>query len=324
MPHNTPARRAGRPSTETTNRNLVLLLSKLQPGITYSIDSVSSALDITPKQAEHLLQLLIETSSDWRLCVPLDISPDAQTLTLRGNMSYGKPIKLRPAAWRALKDALTRAGLTENDPLSYKVQTAFGPLQTRTDPTPAANSTATQDSVLDFCLAALLDKLPLTFTYQGTNDTEPHTRHVRPIKLTPNTSMGTWYLEAYDLERAAERTFNLMRIHNPKIDAASDTSDATSTADTPTANKGRLVEIIIDSAEVANSVQWNEELRETWADGRVRLAVRYYRGMWLPARLAAVAPHAQCTDAVLMHLARTWASNLRDAMTSDLYAPAKT
>lgn len=334
--------RRGRPSIDTFAREIMTLISLLKPGVTYDVASVADALDISCEQAERLLQNLLGITDGWSMCVPLSLSPDGQQIELNGNISYGQHIDLLPIHALALASALNVAGVPAQDPLRIKLDTS-APVANAC----ASDSLDTGElGLLRSCMLAIYYGWPLQFEYMGTNDTQPQLREVQPKWLCPSKLSGMWQLQGFDFDKQAERSFNLTRMKNvralnnehegaqpaalittpEKNDSAS--APARSTASVSTASpvsstipaspnsaaqnvEPQEVELIFSNRFVAELFNWNESSREELPDGRLKLKVTYYRGMWLPRRIAACLPEVECNVEEVTALAYEWLKTLK-------------
>lgn len=334
---NSRSSRRGRPSIDVNAREIITLITLLRPGVSYSIDNVAKTLNIPRAEASRLLRNLLGVSDGWNMCVPLAVTPDGQELQLNGNISYGRQINLLPIHKMALASALNIAGMPQDDPLRQKLSEDVPVANTQ-----APNSLDTGElGLLRTCMLATYYGWPLQFEYLGTNDTAPRLRTVQPKRLLPNTLSGMWFLRGFDLDKYADRSFNLTRMKHVQVLSEDPEDSETPTRPTalittpstpeqrtspeqtehaeaeqakpaePQQAESQQVELVFSNRYVADLFSWNESSREELADGRIKLTVSYYRGMWLPRRIAACLPEVQCNNQHVLNLAYEWLETLK-------------
>lgn len=302
-----PTKGAGRDGSLPMLRALLIIASRLrEEGDCLSAASVKRLLGIPYPEAQSYLAALFDVGdARHERYLPLSGDTDKATLVATPDCSC-RELRFSRLETMALAAALDLAGISCDNPLRKRVMRSFAyqPSQDDGFPETARPSHPIPTENLYRCAAAIVGERPLSFDYQGTRDTAPRTRRVKPAALNPND--GRWTLDAYDLDADGDRTFYLANMTKLALlgealprDASLDAADATR----------RVVELRFSDRHMLDLFDWPdlEILRET--DGAVEARIPFYGGPWLVRRIAAGGGSITTTDAELASMVRDYAKS---------------
>lgn len=292
-------------------RELTALLSSLSSqGRSLSLSTVASRLGCSVQHARLLMELVLTAHDEEGMGLPIGLGDDDELVLAFDGERRGRPLRLTSAESAAMLAALERLGMTEGDAIRRGVRSYLSPIEgaggdnAARDGIPSGSSA----SVLDLCAKAIAEGLGLEFGYRGLADGEARERSVLPQTL--RTEEGVWYLEGWDLERRAQRTFRLERMMKPRVmrhDATPSVAEGTNQE--PPAAREVAVDFLDPS--LLDLFSWHG-LRVTGeSDGRTSVTLPLYAGDWLPLRLAACGSDVVIHDEELRLRTREAARRLR-------------
>lgn len=301
----------GRPSADLRTRELIALIGALRDqGSSITAGAISTRLGVSPERARELIMLILTSCTSTSAQLPLGISEDEDELVLcfaRG--VHGRPLRFTRGEAAAVEDALDLLGLPRDDALRDDVRAAYGP--SGVDELGAAASRERVDAslahgqseILEACSHALIEEAGLAFGYRGGSAGAPERRHVKPLALRVESER--WYLDAYDYDREAGRTFRIDRMADPHV-----TGDMG--ADDPEASFGatRHVRIAFADEHLLELLEWPQLVIEGRERGRLVASIPYYGGPWLARRIAACGGSATTDDEELVASVREVAASL--------------
>ena len=304
-------------SSGPQTRELVALVGALrEEGTILHAPSVASRLGVTVGRARELLALLLTSGTDAGLQLPLGLADDEDELVLCFSRGVrGRPLRLTRSEAAALDAALDELGLASDDDLRRAAHAAFWPSDLTSDAAArrlaaserVASDTDAETSLrLEACSRALIEGAGLCFAYRATSG-ERTQRRVVPRLIRHDA--GHWYLDAYDADRHAARTFRLDRMDNLRV------THAPSVPDDPAAGSHaeRSVRLLFREAHALELLAWPRlEVVQEGKEG-VLAEMPYYGGDWLPLRLAACCADVRTDDEALAKAVRASAERLSAA-----------
>ena len=282
---NAHPRRRGRKGGVLEARQLSALIGSLdEEGATISANVVAQRLGCTIAHAKHLLSLLIDASDEENLNrLPLATDDDMSEAVLLFNTIAGRPIRLTLTESVALIAALLLAGVEPQDPLFQKLSQS---------------------------LSAAIGDAPtvhvISFGYTSTTG-QHSSRLVKPGAISHRN--GQWYLEGYDLSRAAMRNFRIDRMTGVTI--AKDHANVPKVA--PDGTPQRTINFVLLNQALADALPWNQTSFTPLASGATLVSCPYFGGTWLPRRLAACGGAIAIGDADMCKLVRQYAKSALQA-----------
>lgn len=303
-------RGAGRPGSLEEARKLVTLVSSLsEAGDTLSVPAVAERLGIEDAEAEKLIELVLSSAVGNDVGLPL-VKEDGDLVLISENGVHGRRLRLTHNETLALLAALERLGVAEDDPLRGKVAASLTSepvdedLVRRLMAGEAGDDELSQ--TLTVCGRAAARRHLVEFSYTGPGAEAPEHRRVLPLDIRNDEDL--WYLDAYDLDRAGQRTFRIDRMTAPE-EGGPVTEPSPGDARQHTASSAaRAVQITFYDESLLNALPWHDlQIIERTEDGYVRVETPYYGGMWLPRMLAACGASAACSDAEVSELTRSYA-----------------
>ena len=295
--------RRGRKGGTAELRELIALVGSLRgEGSMLTPAAVAARLGIPQERASLLINLILTACVDTGYQLPLILADNDGVALSRSQGVTGRPVRLTQAETRALLAALDELGFAADDPLRINVLDAFGPSglneQTARAHVAAALS-LDQNEVLEACSRAISAGSSLSFSYQSVNQAHAQKRHVAPQAVRRANEL--WYLDAYDYDRRAMRTFRIGRMNDVRISSA-----VAANGQTPTARdrSERMVEVAFCNRTPFDLFEWPRLEITGEQEGRVVARLPYYGGMWLPRRLAACIGLVTTPDEELVELVR--------------------
>ena len=301
--------RRGRKGGDATARQLVVLLSALDDeGDTITVDGIASRLGVDAEQARRLMRLLVAASASEDVFLPISVSDDESEIELQfAGGVRGHRVRLTRSETLALDAALERAGIGADDAVRSTLADSFSCRDRSAEEVRrmvAATGSPEQAANLEACSSALLDGLAVEFPYQASGDEAPRSRRVEPMGI--RAEGDDWYLDAFDLDRQAERTFRLDRMGEVR-QAGRASGRRVPSAATGTTGHGREVSVVFHDPVMLDVFEW-WHLRVTRRDGdAVEATLPWLGGQWLVRHLAACGGSVEVRDAELAAAVRDYA-----------------
>lgn len=299
------SREIGRPGSLNEARELVALLASLSDaGDALTAQAIAERLGVSEERAHHLMTLVMTSSAAGGAPLPLTEDGAGElALTFSGGM-HGRAVRLTRGETTALEAALAKLGIPGDDPLRARLAGALA--REGRDPDLvrrhlASDEVATNPGTLGACSQALARREALTFCYASPSAPAGE-RHVLPSSLRHED--GAWYLDAYDLGRAGERTFRLDRMSD---------AHATPAEELPPRDEkdpARRVRIRLDDPSLIDQLDWHGATVTPRPDGSVEAELPLYGGPWLARMVAACGSSAHLEDASLAESSRAAAREL--------------
>ena len=290
------SRQAGRKGSLEESRELVALASSLtECGDGVSPAAIQQKFGVEREQALKLIKILREAEVGPSSYLPLDEDDDVVYLSVSGGLA-GRALRLSRAETTALLAALERIGVPDDDPIRTRLQSALakGPLDYDLVRRLVADEGDERSAgALAACSRAIAWGRSLSFGYRrvGQDTQAPERRHVVPCGLRHES--GLWYLQAYDLDRAAGRVFRVDRMDDARVGARR----VDPVREPRAAAEAREVTLHFLDRRLLDLLDWHElELVShgpTEAVGRIG----YYGGDWLPRMVCAGGGSVTCDDA---------------------------
>ena len=278
-------RQSGRLGSALLIRQLMTIASSLtDEGEVLTADQIAQSLGIDYDQARHLIMLMTMSGSESYTYLPVMFDDDYREVFLMQGAQLSAPrLRLTRSESIALSAALDELGIDSDDPLAKKLSSAYAQASfseqdvRRLLELPNTPSNATLVKTLS---QAISHSHVLDFAYQPVTGKATGRRHVIPQRIRRNDD--SWYLDAYDLDREAERVF--------RIDRMSDVCEHESSKVIPTQERRDTKQMVVVRLEDPSYLElfyW-EGLQMLARDERgVVVRLPYYGGSWLPRHLAA-------------------------------------
>ena len=313
-----PANRR-RPAIEEA-RGLTALVGALrEDGDTLDADSVAARLGITPAHAQHLLDLLLDMGSGAAALPLAADSDDSVTLVSPfANTVRGRSVRLTPAEAKALEAAFDAMGLSGTDDLRARIAAGYWPVTTESGEVSslfsARETTGLYKSLAPLAQAIIagkrveFDYTPVEAAAPGTRlRTIPlHRRHVGPFGLRHKGDK--WYLDAYDLDRRADRRFRVDR-----IDGLTVTDEGWKRTARASADDTRTVRLTFTDPALLDLFDWHGLHVLAHRKDGIECEIPWYQGgQWLPGHIAACGGGVEVDDPELARKAAAYAIDLHD------------
>lgn len=299
---------AGRPGGLDEARELVALVASLsEAGDALTAEAVSSRLGVSAERAEKLVALVLTASGSDGARLPLVEEAGEVTMLLTRGMR-GRAVRLTRDETVALEAALERLGVSADDPLRKRVEGALDP--SSLDASLVRRLVASERDPLlaeaiSTCARALAERHGLRLSYLRDGSDRPEIRHVSPRRLRCEDE--TWYLEAYDLDRAGERTFRLDRMRELEVSA-----EARRVPSDAGASPAHMVQITFDDSRLLDALPWHELAVLEQDDEHAVAETPFYGGQWLVRMVAACGGSAHVDDPGLAALVTDYARTQLD------------
>ena len=297
----------GRMSLDVLAGHVIALVASLDHEMAaLTADGIADRLGVSDKLAEQLLAALRAPSDEGTLGYPTYDDEQGRTVLPYLTSLHGRALRLSEAESAALSAALSAAGVAENSSLREKVAGGFmapGFDQELIDRIYAASGTTKRGSRALVCTEAAQKGRRLSFDYPTHDGSSLAKRTVDPIAL--RTMSGRWYLDGFDVDRDAVRTFALDKMGDPEmVGPAQDHGDVAALGH-PDA---RTVRLSFASDYYLTLFEWpGLRLLGEAGDGAIEAEIDYWGGTWLPRRIAACGGDVRCDDADVMARARAHA-----------------
>ena len=300
---------AGRHGALDEARELVALVSSLsEAGDALTVDAVSARLGVAPERARKLLSLVMSSSVGDGAGLPLVEDGEDEISLLLDEGMRGRAVRLTRAEALALAAALDRIGVGRDDPVRLSVEEALfsSPVDENQVERLLGAGRAPSGGTLMTCASAIYERRALVFCYRGAQDMGQARRTVLPRGL--RSEEDSWYLDAWDLDRRAERTFRLDRMSDVEVTPA---PAAGAGAEKGEQAPAREVGVTFEDERALSLLPWHGLTVEGRnEEGLVRARVAYYGGDWLVRILAACGGTATTDDPELAERVRSYAAAL--------------
>ena len=319
-----PANRR-RPAIEEA-RELVALVGALRDnGDTLDAEAVSARLGITPQRAEHMLDLLTQAGGEsYANSLPLAADDDSSVTLIASfaNTVRGRSVRLTRAEATALDAAFDAMDLDETDDLRSRITDAYYPVEPQVDGLAMileADETAGIADRLTLLSQAILHERRVEFDYAPVEKATPGThrhgaplrrRHVGPVDL--RHERGNWYLDAYDLDRRADRVFRVDRMTGLKTG-----TEGWERSEKPAPQGVRTVRLTFTDPSLLDLFEWPGLRVLDKTDGHITCEIPWYpTGQWLPRHVAACGGGVCVDDPALLQAAAAYAQDLSEVALS--------
>lgn len=299
----TKRRSAGRPGALDEARALVTLVSSLsETGDTLEPSAVAQRMGLDLGEAEKLVSLILSSTLLGDVGLPL-VEEDGYVTLIKDDGVHGRRLRLSHDETLALVAALERMGVRTDDPLRSRLELSLSsePVDERLVRRLMAGAEGEGElsDALGAIGRALSRSLVLSFTYQKPQ-MDPEPRRVACLELRHEDD--AWFLDAYDLDRAGERTFRVDRMTRASC------GEKIKAPEAPAPASGRMVSITFTDSVYLDLLPWHDLRITERADGVVEAETPYFGGEWLVRMLAACAGTAHVHDEELSGLVREYAS----------------
>lgn len=286
---------SGRKSALDEARALVALMSSLsEAGDALTVEAVAGSLGVDEAEAQRLITLVLTASADDGRHLPLVEEGDGVTLAFESGLS-GKRLRLTREEALAVAAALERLGVPGGDHLRKKVDAALAAPEPETELVERLVGRVAGDAGSDALLACARANAmgrELQFVYTKPSGM-PESRRVLPERLWSGD--GGWYLDAWDLEHAGERTFRIDRMSDV-VESGPVGKKRPTLAPEPEA-RGRIVELVFRDAHYLDLLPWHELACEpAGADDAIHAKTAWYGTDWLPRMVCACAGACTTSD----------------------------
>ena len=287
----------GRTGSITVARQLVALATSLtREGRVITARDIANTLGVSYDYARHLIALVSMTGGESFDYLPVILSDnDDEVSLMEGAAMSARRVRLTRSETFALQAALTELGVDAADPLNQTLARSFAaPAFSLEDVARSleAPSSTENASQLRVCSVAISAGNELEFDYLPVSGGASTHRTVQPQRI--RRSNDSWYLDAFDLVRDAERVFRIDRMSNVTERAASPSCNATPA---PTADPVVLVRF--NEPLYLELFHWDRlEVLERTAE-QVLVRMPMYGGTWLAWHLIACAGTVQVGNKAL-------------------------
>lgn len=299
-------RSVGRPSSGRLASQIITLLGGLTQDYDFlSRDAIAKRFSISEDLADRLLDSLRELggSEDYSLPVMGD-EGDPDLALVEGARIRGGRLRLTHPETVALLAAFDRIGVGSDSPVRQAVERSLASPGVDSDEVTrvsAPDSDGSSLSLLAACVEAIVGRRRLEISYRGAADAEARARLIDPVSIAQED--GVFYVDAFDLDRMAERRFRADRMLSAE-DAGSAEDHETQREETP------RVSIRFDDPVWLEVFDWPglEILSEE--GGSVTASLPRMNDAWIARRLAACGGTARALDAGLDAAMRALAEGL--------------
>lgn len=305
----------GRPVENRLGECLAVLFSLTREGSITSPKDIARLLGIDDMRSAEILNDLSQDregrgDDDNRSILPLTFFGSGEVICI-GSGQIQKRVRLTQDQARACSLALDQLGFEENDPLRASLEEAFFPKGY----VPGASSTTAPLSeemreTLHVCALSIargkrlfgedseeddgssVSQPAVLFDYRGKNNNKPLSRKFVPLSI--RLTNGNWFVDGFDCDASASRSFELKSMSNARIDPR-DKPEKALVADAEKPLLG-FVKLSCDP-KVKGKVLALNGAKVEGADGeRIIVKVPYYRGDWLARQILALGKDVRFTN----------------------------
>jgi hypothetical protein len=323
-------------SIERTRHALALAAGLSHSGDRAQTRSVALRLGVDENEARLLFELLLASGGDEPLSTRLPLAPNAHD-GIANTASIAHPtaikaLRLLPEEAQSLAAAFDWLGLDGGNELRKSIERCYFPLTAEDGghiKAPQVAPTVDITATLDDLSQALLADLALAFVYrpaqvsgeasfsrddaalQGEDTPPAPLRHVRPLALRHERER--WYLDAFDLDRQAQRCFRVDRMSELVTFDASDLplpASISAGSGLPYAEVSplRMVNLTFADRETLERFDWPGLEVMGHGQGRINCQIPWYpQRDWLPRHLAACGSRVRIYDEQLKAEVRRYA-----------------
>ncbi len=307
-PVSTRQNRAGRTGSVTVVRQLLALAGSLtNEGEVITADDIAGTLGISYDQARHLIALVSLGSGESIDYLPVIMSDeDDEVALMEGAGLSARRVRLTRSETIALSAALAELGVADDDPLVQTLKASYvAPSFSTQDIMRSleAPSSATDGATLRLCSQAITDGKTLRFSYVPVAGGAMAWRHVVPRLVRRGDD--SWYLDAYDLRRGADRVFRIDHMGEVSLEDA-----APAPAPSAPNQKKRLVNLHFSDSRYLDLFHWEGLEVVSRDDGGTTARLPHYGGNWLTRHVAACAGTVTTDDSTLAEQAKAYASRV--------------
>lgn len=308
-----------RPAIDEARELMALVGALRADGDTVEAEAVAARLGVGPERAQRLVDLLTEAGGDsYASALPLALDDDNSVTLMAGfaNATRGRSLRLTAAEARALEAAFDAIGLDGTDDLRARITAGYWP-ETAGAPDMAslvaAGETAGDPEVLTGLARAILAGKAIEFAYTPTSvpgaprrGAPLRRRHAGPVGLRHEGDR--WYLDAYDLDRQADRHFRLDRMSGLAV-----TEHGWQRTSRPSTEGPRLVGLTFTDRTLIDLFDWHGLRVLARRKSGVECEIAWYPGsQWLPRHIAASGAGVKVDDPELARAAAGYAADLRE------------
>jgi hypothetical protein len=314
----------GRPAEHRLGENLAVAFALASEGATTSPADLALLLGITSERAQAILDGFAQGLSAGSSPEPIIAfyhQADGGVSRVAGG-EHLRRLRLTTEQADACAEALDLLGFSQDDPTRKLFEESLFPIgYERTGEATKPMCEPEARDVLMLCARSIAGgtrspesqngtevlQRPLTFTYQGKNDTMPRTRRFVPLSL--RLTDGEWYVDGYDLDARAARTFRADGMREPELGKKPVQALATNT-ERPDCG---YVELSCTPEAARQVLAWPGAVAIGETDDRTLVKVPYYRSEWLPR-------HVLALGSAVTHENAQLAREMRDIAKADLAA----
>lgn len=303
----------GRPSSLTTTRRVITLLSMLKNrGDTISSQEIETMFSCSPQEAQHYLwELLLLSDSSNDFYVPLALTDDdissgdtldeaeqisavsLQISSWERQVVYGKTLQLTLAEVRALTHALKTIGISSAQDITRMLsphQTPVGTLEHQDDKGGDGSASDVVAAALITITRAIIAHRCISFVYDASPSRSNGIRNVIPSSTFYHNQR--WYMRAFDIVAQKWKTYivanmNQIAIKKEKL------NDGILSAPSHAHSNEMYIRVL--DKRVLKDLWWPKETTATQDHNGITLCVRGFDPSWLDRRLIAYA-HALSTQ----------------------------
>lgn len=307
-PQSTNKSKAGRTGSVTVVRQLLALAGSLtREGEVITAEDIAGTLGVSYDQARHLIALVSLGSGESIDYLPVIMSDkDDEVALMEGAALSARRVRLTRSETIALSAALAELGVADDDPLVKTLQASYiAPAFSTQDIVRSleAPSSATDGATLKLCSQAISDGRTLRFAYVPVAGGPTTHRHVLPRSV--RRSDDSWYLDAFDLRRGADRVFRIDHMSMVTLQDAS-----SQVAPVAPRQEKRLVTLHFSDTRYLDLFHWEGARSVGQGDQGTTVRLPHYEGTWLARHVAACAGTVTTDDPTLAEQAKAYASRL--------------
>lgn len=304
---------AGRKRSTERIRELVAILGSLsKQGDRVTLTALCQRLGLSHTEASNLMSIVCQASGKEYGGLLVSANDDMSEFTLEYPAIHGRPIRLTASETIALVHALDLVGISENDSLRKRLQSAFSSDEVNAREVRKALGVRTNadiEKALMTCAQSQAESRMISFDYRGLADDQPRQRCVLVRRLRMNNNC--WLVDAHDLDRLADRTFRVDRMNNVTLGTLGRLPHKVD--DGP--HSTRLVKVKFTDVTYLTLFDWNGLCITRSTPSFVEGTLPYYgpRSDWLTRRIIACGGALLVEDECIMHQAKEYARILLES-----------